>query len=167
MERELLSFPSALQKERLKFQPVLPSDLCGENIEATFGATTSSARDQERIKAIFPNLYGKRIVHLKPSKTKSSDALKSMRIGVVLSGGQAAGGHNCICALFDYINTEKAKASSSNAEDFQLLGFKNGPKGIFTGDFVVLTSEIIDRYRNTGGFDMIGSGRDKIHVSAH
>jgi len=160
----LLSFPSPLQSERLKFKPVLPSALLNEEVE--LGATTGAAGDVDKISKIFPNLFGKRIVHLKKS-SKINSPPKSMRIGVVLSGGQASGGHNCITSMFDCIERAKSKAKSkhkySDDDDFQLIGFKNGPKGIFTGDYIVLTSETVNRYRNTGGFDIIGSGRDKIH----
>lgn len=165
-----LSFPSPLQKERLAYVPVLPSILKDPSRAVlAYGKKTSAAGDVESIRKIFPNLFGQKRVNIvlrsgdeafKNEETAENKNKTSVRIGVVLSGGQAPGGHNVITGLYDYIK------AYGDSEQSALFGFKDGPRGIMTGKYVKLTDDIVDRYRNMGGFDMIGSGRDKIHSEA-
>ena len=145
---------SPLQKARYEYSPKLPGTLRGgiSEICVNVGAPTESVADQDRIKALFPNTYGNNeITFVKGSNTS---APKKQVVGVILSGGQAPGGHNVICGLYDAL-----KATNKNNV---LLGFKGGPSGLIDDDFVELTDKIIDEYRNTGGFDIIGSGRTKL-----
>ena len=147
---------SPLQKARYEYQPKLPgmlrhgiADICVEEGEAT-----QSVGDQEKIKALFPNTYGKKEITFKKGKNTSAD--KKQVVGVILSGGQAPGGHNVICGLYDAL-----KASN---KDNILYGFKKGPQGLVDDDFIEFSDEFIDMYRNTGGFDIIGSGRTKLET---
>ncbi len=118
------------------------------------GEATSSVADQDKIKALFPNTYGKNeITFMKGSNTS---AAKKQVVGVILSGGQAPGGHNVISGLYDAL-----KATDKNNV---LLGFKGGPSGLIDDDFVEFDDKFIDAYRNTGGFDIIGSGRTKLET---
>ena len=145
---------SPLQKARYEYSPKLPGMLRGgiSEICAKVGEPTESVADQEQIKALFPNTYGKNeITFVKGSNTSPA---KKQVVGVILSGGQAPGGHNVICGLYDAL-----KAADKNNV---LLGFKGGPSGLIDDDSVELTDKIIDEYRNTGGFDIIGSGRTKL-----
>ena len=145
---------SPLQKARYEYSPKLPGTLRGgiSEICVQVGAPTESVADQAQIKALFPNTYGNNeITFVKGSNTS---APKKQVVGVILSGGQAPGGHNVICGLYDAL-----KATNKNNV---LLGFKGGPSGLIDDDFVELTDKIIDEYRNTGGFDIIGSGRTKL-----
>ena len=145
---------SPLQKARYEYSPKLPGTLRGgiSEICVQVGAPTESVADQAQIKALFPNTYGNsEITFVKGSNTS---APKKQVVGVILSGGQAPGGHNVICGLYDAL-----KATDKNNV---LLGFKGGPSGLIDDDFVELTDKIIDEYRNTGGFDIIGSGRTKL-----
>ena len=145
---------SPLQKARYEYSPKLPGTLRGgiSEICVQVGAPTESVADQAQIKALFPNTYGNNeITFVKGSNTS---APKKQVVGVILSGGQAPGGHNVICGLYDAL-----KATDKNNV---LLGFKGGPSGLIDDDFVELTDKIIDEYRNTGGFDIIGSGRTKL-----
>ena len=147
---------SPLQIERYKYIPKLPgmlrngiSDICVKE-----GKETSSVADQEKIKALFPNTYGKKeIVFEKGSNTAP---VKKQVVGVILSGGQAPGGHNVVAGLFDALK-------ATNKENV-LLGFKGGPSGLLEDKFVEITPEFMDQYRNTGGFDIIGSGRTKLET---
>ena len=147
---------SPLQIERLKYQPKLPKCLSEgiNSLEMVEGAATQSVRDQEQIKALFTNTYGKPVVTFKHSGVVKSSETKN--IGVILSGGQAPGGHNVIAGLYDALK----QANPSN----KLYGFLGGPSGIIDGKYVEFTDEFIDRYRNTGGFDIIGSGRTKLET---
>ncbi|ESQ38173.1 hypothetical protein EUTSA_v10028543mg [Eutrema salsugineum] len=122
------------------------------------GPPSSAAGNSEEIAKLFPNLFGQPSALLVPDQTNSaiSSDKKKLKIGVVLSGGQAPGGHNVICGIFDYLE-EHAKGSS-------LFGFRGGPAGIMKGKLVELTSDFVYPYRNQGGFDMICSGRDKIET---
>jgi diphosphate-dependent phosphofructokinase len=125
-----------------------------------FGVHTESAADKEALKEIFKHIYGKPVatfVNSKNAQTKEVDIRKELKVAVVLSGGQAPGGHNVIAGLFDGL--KKGNAAS------KLYGFLGGPSGIINNKSVELTSNIIDAYRNTGGFDIIGSGRTKIETS--
>ena len=147
---------SPLQKARYEYSPKLPGTLRGgiSEICVQVGAPTESVADQAQIKALFPNTYGNNeITFVKGSNTS---APKKQVVGVILSGGQAPGGHNVICGLYDAL-----KATDKNNV---LLGFKGGPSGLIDDDFVELTDKIIDEYRNTGGFDIIGSGRTKLET---
>ena len=147
---------SPLQIERLKYQPKLPATLAlGINsLELVEGEPTQSVRDQEQIKNLFKNTYGKPVVTFKNSISMSVSEQKN--VGVILSGGQAPGGHNVIAGLYDALK----QANSSN----KLYGFLGGPSGIIDGKYVEFTDEFIDSYRNTGGFDIIGSGRTKLET---
>lgn len=147
---------SPLQIERLKYQPKLPSSLQNgvNSLEMVEGSATQSVRDQEEIKKLFANTYGKPTVTFKASSlSKESEA---RNVGVILSGGQAPGGHNVIAGLYDALK----KANSSS----KLYGFLGGPSGIIDGKYIEFTDEFINEYRNTGGFDIIGSGRTKLET---
>ena len=143
---------SILQKSRAAYQPKLPKALRSGNIKIELGAPSEPETHQQEIKELFPNTYGQPIVKI----TAGEGDLKTapLKVGVVLSGGQAPGGHNVIAGLFDAL-----KAAN---KDSKLFGFLKGPGGILKGKYKELTADIIDKYRNTGGFDMIMSGRDKI-----
>ena len=147
---------SPLQIERLKYQPKLPSSLrSGVNsLELVEGSATQSVRDQEQIQALFANTYGKPTVTF--NSTSSSFTSEVKNVGVILSGGQAPGGHNVIAGLYDALKN----ANSSN----KLYGFLGGPSGIIDGKYIEFTDSFIDEYRNTGGFDIIGSGRTKLET---
>ncbi len=147
---------SPLQIERYKYVPKLPgmlrngiNDICVKE-----GKETSSVADQEKIKALFPNTYGKKEITFK--KGKNTSPAKKQVVGVILSGGQAPGGHNVVAGLFDALK-------ATNKENV-LLGFKGGPSGLLEDKFVEITADFMDQYRNTGGFDIIGSGRTKLET---
>ncbi|MBR3609154.1 MAG: diphosphate--fructose-6-phosphate 1-phosphotransferase [Bacteroidales bacterium] len=145
---------SALQEARAAYQPKLPKALKG-SLTLKEGAATQSVADQEAIKELFPNTYGMPVLTFEPSdEVKEYPAIN---IGVILSGGQAPGGHNVIAGLFDGI-----KAMN---KDSKLYGFLLGPAGLIEHKYIELTSDIIDDYRNTGGFDIIGSGRTKLETT--
>ena len=141
---------SLLQRERAAYQPKLPKGLQGA-VKVKEGEPTQSVGDQEEIKKMFPNTYGMPLIEFVPSEEATG---KQMNVGVILSGGQAPGGHNVICGIFDAVK----KLNPEN----KLYGFLMGPGGLVDHDYKELTAEIIDEYRNTGGFDMIGSGRTKL-----
>lgn len=147
---------SPLQKARYQYQPKLPgmlrngiSEICVKE-----GAATQSVADQEKIQALFPNTYGEKEITFE--KGANTSEAKKQVVGVILSGGQAPGGHNVVCGLYDAL-----KATSS---ENTLLGFKNGPSGLLDDDYVEFDDAYIDAYRNTGGFDIIGSGRTKLET---
>ena len=147
---------SPLQIERLKYQPKLPESLANgiNSLEMVEGSATQSVRDQEQIQNLFKNTYGKPVVTF---KTSSSSSVSNVRnVGVILSGGQAPGGHNVIAGLYDALK----QANSAN----KLYGFLGGPSGIIDGKYVEFDDKFIDAYRNTGGFDIIGSGRTKLET---
>ena len=141
---------SALQIARSAYQPKLPAGLLG-SVMVKEGAPTQSVDNQEEIKKIFPNTYGMPLIEFVPGEDRE---YKPMNVGVILSGGQAPGGHNVITGLYDALK----KLNPSN----RLFGFILGPGGLVDHDYMELTADIIDDYRNTGGFDMIGSGRTKL-----
>ena len=141
---------SALQKERAAYQPKLPKALQGA-VTIKEGAATQSVDNQEEIKKLFPNTYGMPLVEFVPAETETH---KAMNVGVILSGGQAPGGHNVISGLFD----EVKKLNPEN----RLYGFLMGPGGLVDHKYIEITEELIADYRNTGGFDLIGSGRTKL-----
>lgn len=147
---------SSLQIERLKYQPKLPSSLAGgiNNLTMTEGNKTEAVKDQEQIKELFKNTYGKPVVTFNTSNNKEIGEKRN--IGVILSGGQAPGGHNVIAGLYDALK-------QSNSEN-KLYGFLGGPSGIIDGKYIEFTDEKINAYRNTGGFDIIGSGRTKLET---
>ena len=145
---------SSLQTARYEYSPKLPgmlrngiADICVKE-----GAETQSVADQEKIKALFPNTYGKKEITFQ--KGQNTSEAKKQVVGVILSGGQAPGGHNVICGLYDALK-------ATNKENV-LYGFKGGPSGLIEDDYLIFDDEYINQYRNTGGFDIIGSGRTKL-----
>ena len=142
---------SALQIARAAYQPKLPIALRGA-LKAVEGEPTQSVADQEEIEKLFPNTYG--MPYLKFEPTDEKIASVSMNVGVILSGGQAPGGHNVISGLFDGIK----KLNPKN----KLYGFILGPGGLVDHKYIEITEELVNEYRNTGGFDIIGSGRTKL-----
>jgi pyrophosphate--fructose-6-phosphate 1-phosphotransferase len=147
---------SALQKERAKYQPKLPKSLRGGAFTLVEGAKTQSVADQEEIAKLFPNTYGMPVISIQEGGLKAN--LPAVNVGVILSGGQAPGGHNVISGIFDGL-----KALNANSK---LFGFLGGPGGLVDHQYIELTADIIDAYRNTGGFDIIGSGRTKLEETA-
>ena len=147
---------SPLQKARYEYSPKLPGMLRNgiAEISVCEGAATASVADQDKIAALFPNTYGKPEVTFK--KGQNTSAAKKQVVGVILSGGQAPGGHNVISGLYDALK-------ATNKEN-KLLGFKQGPDGLLKNDYVEFDDAFIDAYRNTGGFDIIGSGRTKLET---
>ena len=141
---------SALQLARADYQPKLPIALQGA-VKVKEGEPTQSVDNQEEIKKLFPNTYGMPLVEFVPAEKQEN---KKMNVGVILSGGQAPGGHNVITGLFDTIK----KLNPEN----KLYGFILGPGGLVDHNYMELTADIVNEYRNTGGFDMIGSGRTKL-----
>jgi len=147
---------SSLQLARYGYSPKLPgmlrsgiAEICVKN-----GSATESVADQEKIKALFPNTYGKNEITFQ--KGQNTAEAKKQVVGVILSGGQAPGGHNVICGLYDALKATDA--------DNVLYGFKGGPSGLIEDDYLVFDDEYINQYRNTGGFDIIGSGRTKLET---
>ena len=147
---------SSLQKARYEYAPKLPGMLRNgiADICVCEGAETQSVADQEKIKALFPNTYGKKEITFQ--KGANTSEVKKQVVGVILSGGQAPGGHNVICGLYDALK-------ATNPENV-LYGFKGGPSGLIEDSYVIFDDEYIDQYRNTGGFDIIGSGRTKLET---
>ena len=141
---------SALQIARAAYQPKLPKALTGA-VAVKEGEATQSVADQEAIKKLFPNTYGMPLIQFVEGQAQNT---AEMNVGVILSGGQAPGGHNVISGLFDGIK----KLNPNN----KLYGFILGPGGLVDHNYKELTADIIDEYRNTGGFDIIGSGRTKL-----
>ena len=142
---------SALQIARAAYQPKLPAGLRG-NVAVKEGEPTQSVGNQEEIKALFPNTYGMPLVEFVP--TDEAKEYAPINIGIILSGGQAPGGHNVICGLYDGLKKQNPAS--------KLYGFLMGPGGLVDHKYIEMTDELIDEYRNTGGFDMIGSGRTKL-----
>ena len=145
-----------LQKARLQYAPKLPgmlrhgiSEICVKEGEAT-----QSVADQEKIHSLFPNTYGKPEITFE--KGQNTSPAKKQVVGVILSGGQAPGGHNVVCGLYDALKA----TDSANV----LLGFRNGPSGLLEDDYIEFDDAYIDQFRNTGGFDIIGSGRTKLET---
>ena len=148
---------SPLQVARYQYNPKLPgmlrngiSEICVKN-----GEPTQSVADQEKIQALFPNTYGKNEITF--MKGENTAPAKKQVVGVILSGGQAPGGHNVICGLYD--------ALKATDKDNVLYGFKGGPSGLIDDDYIIFDDEYINAYRNTGGFDIIGSGRTKLETT--
>ena len=147
---------SPLQIERLKYQPKLPSSLANgiNHLVSQEGSATEAVANKEEIRALFKNTYGKPTVTFRTST--ESVASKERNVGVILSGGQAPGGHNVIAGLYDALK----QANPNN----NLYGFLGGPSGIIDGKYIEFNDEFINDYRNTGGFDIIGSGRTKLET---
>lgn len=145
---------SPLQKARYQYEPKLPGMLRNgvSQIVVKEGEPTQSVADQEAIKALFPNTYGKNEITFE--KGENTAPAKKLTVGVILSGGQAPGGHNVISGLYDALK-------AANPENV-LIGFRNGPSGLIEDDFIVFEDDYINKFRNTGGFDIIGSGRTKL-----
>ena len=147
---------SPLQKARYEYSPKLPGMLRGgiSEISVKVGAPTESVADQEKIRALFPNTYGKNEITFE--KGSNTSPARKQVVGVILSGGQAPGGHNVICGLYDALKaTDKGNV---------LLGFKGGPSGLIEDSYIEFDDEYINQFRNTGGFDIIGSGRTKLET---
>jgi len=142
---------SALQIARAAYQPKMPTALLGP-VKVKEGEPTQSVANQEEIKALFPNTYGQPYIVFE--KADEQKKYPPINVGVILSGGQAPGGHNVIAGLFDGIKDVNP--------DSRLFGFILGPGGLIDHNYMELTAPIIDEYRNTGGFDIIGSGRTKL-----
>ena len=147
---------SPLQKARYQYAPKLPKMLRNgiSEISVLEGEETTSIADQEKIKALFPNTYGKKEITFQ--KGQNTSVAKKQVVGVILSGGQAPGGHNVVCGLYDALK-------ATNPENV-LYGFKKGPSGLLEDDYLIFDDAYIDQYRNTGGFDIIGSGRTKLET---
>jgi len=147
---------SPLQAARYQYTPKLPGMLRSgiSEICVKVGAPTESVADQEKIKALFPNTYGKNEITFQ--KGHNTSEAKKQVVGVILSGGQAPGGHNVVCGLYDALK-------ATNKENV-LYGFKGGPSGLIEDNYIILEDEYVDLYRNTGGFDIIGSGRTKLET---
>lgn len=145
---------SALQEARYAYKPKLPAvlKLQPQAIQVEFGKPTKAISDEAALKELFKNTYGKPEAHF--VKGKNPQVKEQIRVGVILSGGQAPGGHNVIAGLYDGIK-------KGNPES-KLYGFLNGPAGLIDGKYVEIKDKFMDEYRNTGGFDIIGSGRTKI-----
>lgn len=141
---------SNLQIARAAYQPKLPKALLGP-VKAVEGSATQSVGNQDEIKALFPNTYGMPVITFEQGE---SAELPNFNVGIILSGGQAPGGHNVISGLYDGVK-------SLNPEN-KLYGFLMGPGGLVDHKYIEFTDELIDDYRNTGGFDIIGSGRTKL-----
>ena len=156
-EREVfMTNLSPLQVERLKYQPKLPSSLASgiNHLQSIEGNPTQSVANQDEIKALFKNTYGKPTITFQTTTDTTQSDIRN--VGVILSGGQAPGGHNVIAGLYDALK----QANPSN----NLYGFLGGPSGIIEGKYVEFNDEFINDYRNTGGFDIIGSGRTKLET---
>jgi pyrophosphate--fructose-6-phosphate 1-phosphotransferase len=147
---------SALQTARYGYSPKLPSvlNLKPESIQLEFGKPTKAVSDQQELSELFKNTYGKPEASF--VKGKNPNVKNQIRVGVILSGGQAPGGHNVIAGLFDGI-----KKGNPNSK---LYGFLNGPSGLTDNKYIEIKDKYMDEFRNTGGFDMIGSGRTKIET---
>ena len=145
---------SALQVARAAYQPKMPKALYG-NVKIEEGAATQSVADQDDVKKLFPNTYGMPTLKFVEASEKTN--FPAINVGVILSGGQAPGGHNVIAGIFDGVKALNA--------DSRVYGFLMGPGGLVDHDYKELTADIIDEYRNTGGFDIIGSGRTKLETT--
>ncbi len=147
---------SPLQTARYQYTPKLPGMLRNgiSEISVKDGAPTQSVADQEKIAALFPNTYGKNEITFQ--KGENTSPAKKQAVGVILSGGQAPGGHNVVCGLYD--------ALKATNKDNVLYGFKGGPSGLIDDNYIIFEDDYIDAFRNTGGFDIIGSGRTKLET---
>lgn len=146
---------SALQVAREKYLPKVPKALTG-NVKIVEGQKTKSVADQEEISKMFSNTYGMPVLTFEPDSNETK--FPAINVGVILSGGQAPGGHNVISGLFDGLK----KLNPEN----KLYGFLGGPGGLVDNKYMELTSDVVEHYRNTGGFDIIGSGRTKLEETS-
>ena len=142
---------SALQVARAAYAPKLPKSLQGA-VAITEGQKTQSVANQAEIEKLFPNTYGMPLITLEPTAQQAE--MPQVNVGVILSGGQAPGGHNVISGIYDGLK----KLNANN----KIFGFLGGPGGLVDNQYMEFTDTIIDEYRNTGGFDIIGSGRTKL-----
>ena len=151
---------SPFDAQRSKEKPVVPSLFQHKRWSVVTHEALGAANDHDKIKELFPNCYGKPRVTFEPFSSSSSGGGDQqptpLRVGCVLSGGQAPGGHNVIAGLFDYVKNIHP--------DSAVIGFLDGPHGIFTGRYIEVDAERMDIYRNTGGFDLLSSGRHKIET---
>ena len=146
---------SPLFEARLKYKPIVPNVLKNlDGITIIEGSKTEAAADKDQVRKLFKSIYDIPISNIGPGK--SADIHRPLKVGIILSGGNAAGGHNVVSGLFDALK----EANPSN----QLIGFRGGAGGILDGNYIEITSELMDQYRNIGGFDIIGSGRTKIET---
>ncbi|MDB5102512.1 MAG: diphosphate--fructose-6-phosphate 1-phosphotransferase [Fibrobacteres bacterium] len=152
-----MSQVSILEKHRKQYQPKVPPSLRQgiAKVKVVEGAAAEPAKDRDVIKKSFPNTYGTPLLSFQAAEAAGGEA-KALRIGVVLSGGQAPGGHNVIAGLFDSVKSIHPQS--------QIFGFLGGPSGLEKGKYETITAEKMDAYRNTGGFDIIGSGRTKLET---
>jgi len=142
---------SALQIERAKYLPKVPKSLLGA-VKLVVGEKTESIANQAEVKELFPNTYGMPLIKFEEGEKRKDRP--AINVAVILSGGQAPGGHNVISGIYDGIKKIHP--------DSRLYGFLGGPEGLIEHKYIELTGDIIDDYRNTGGFDIIGSGRTKL-----
>ena len=151
---------SALEKHRKQYQPKLPPSLRQgiAKVKVVEGKPAEPAKDKEAIKQSFPLTYGTPLLAFQAaaSAAEASES-KPLRVGVVLSGGQAPGGHNVIAGIFDSVRAIHPQS--------QVYGFLGGPGGLEKGKYETITPEKMDAFRNTGGFDIIGSGRTKLETT--
>jgi pyrophosphate--fructose-6-phosphate 1-phosphotransferase len=153
--KEFIDNLTPLFKDRLTFKPIIPDIIKSlDAVQIADGPKTDAPADQAELKKLFKNLYGQPVCDI--SKGSSPDIHRPLKVGMILSGGNAAGGHNVVAGLYD--------ALKEGNKESQLFGFRGGAGGILKNDYIELTKEIVDRYRNTGGFDIIGSGRTKIET---
>lgn len=147
---------SPLQKIRYRYEPKLPAVLreSVDRIALSLGEPTRAVSDPEDIRALFPNTYGKPVARFVQGSNPGMK--RKLTVGVILSGGPAPGGHNVIAGLFDGLK--------KGSPESRLIGFSGGPGGLVNDKAVEITAELLEHYRNTGGFDIIGSGRDKIET---
>jgi len=150
---------SPFDARRNKEVPVTPALFDAAEWELRQHEALGAAGNKEEIQQLFPNCYGKPRVTFQPAaaSNQGEGEQERMRVGCVLSGGQAPGGHNVIAGLFDYVKKRNPESA--------LIGFLDGPHGIFTGNYIEIDSARIDVYRNTGGFDLLSSGRHKIETT--
>lgn len=150
---------SALDRARKAYNPKLPPALLqgADKVTIKIGAATEPVKDKEAIKAAFPHTYGMPVIEFAAGSDAASAPARALKVGVVLSGGQAPGGHNVIAGIFDSIRAIH--------KDSQVFGFSGGPGGLEAGKYEIITPEVMDAYRNTGGFDIIGSGRTKLETT--
>ncbi|WP_040235710.1 diphosphate--fructose-6-phosphate 1-phosphotransferase [Borrelia crocidurae] len=148
---------SILQKERYKYVPRLPKILTNDfqNISVVFGDKTDALGNKDELREVFENTYGLPVVNFIQGSS-NVDFTKILNVGIILSGGPAPGGHNVVAGIFDAI-----KKSNSNSKIF---GFKGGPAGLLDDKKIEITQDLIDAYKNTGGFDIVSSGRTKIET---
>jgi diphosphate-dependent phosphofructokinase len=147
---------SPLQQERAKYQPKLPKSLKGA-VKVVLGEATQSIADQEDIAGLFPNTYGMPLITF--AEGAETEYAQPVNVGVILSGGQAPGGHNVIAGIFDGVKRLNPEG--------KLYGFLGGPGGLVDHKYMEITAGYLEAYRNTGGFDIIGSGRTKLEDAEH